>query len=135
MESPTFFKSKIFKGLAVFALLVAGLWLYLSLTWEERTLKFALKVDEIPSSVRVLYLQEDAWGGYGVHGRFEIAPEDLPAILKGRPFTLTTFSPGQVLPRDGRVINHWYRITEPGLTLTLGVDEKKEFVELIYGAD
>ena len=128
-------KSKVAKALAIIALLVAGLWTYLSVTWESRMLKLVLNVEEIPSSVRVLHLHEDFMGGYAIIGRFEIRPEDLPLILKGRNYTSNTWPAELTVRRNGRVMNRWYNASHPGVHLRLNVDEKKELVEFGYGAN
>lgn len=139
MKRVALLKSESFRGLAILVLfvigLLAGLWIYRSLTWQDRTLKLALKLDEIPPSLKVLELREDTWTDQVVSGRFTIHPEDFPAILKGRNFKETTWLAEHVSPKEGRVTNHWYEASGIGFHLDLKVDEKKEFGEFTYSTD
>lgn len=56
-------------------------------------LKLALGLKVLPASVRNIQYGEDAWTDYIVHVYCEIDPADFPALLAGRPLTLSSSDP------------------------------------------
>ncbi len=110
----------------------------------RESLKLALGLRALPSSVKNVRYGEDAWTDYIVHVYCEVAPSDFAALLSGRGLKKSDYQPApyriqppayaKKIPAFTAVETyHW---SGGGLTdCTLVTNAKHDRVYVVYGAD